>query len=161
MNPNQCEACKFQNKQCGQDCIFAPLFPSEYPFKFEVVNKIFGLEVLNFFLKDLSPKERILTARTFYSEAKSCYVDSLFGDSPNDRTGLLNALKNYANQKPKELLKTKKLLAHHSRPTVVLALAAVCRIERKPKIASSNESKECLENELLEPSVNGDETKAE
>ncbi|CAL9248334.1 unnamed protein product [Arabidopsis halleri] len=95
MNPNQCEVCKFQNKQCVNDCMFAPLFPSNDPHKFSVTNLIFGLETLTLFLKYLSPMDRKYIIRTLYFEAKSC-----FSDPPKDPSALLTALLNYANQTP-------------------------------------------------------------
>lgn len=158
MNTNQCEACKFQNKPCDKDCIFASLFPSDIPYKFEVVNTIFGLETLTFFLKDLPPRERKATAETFYFEANSCFVDPAKGG-----TDLVTALINHANQTPEELSETKKLLAHYSR-LPVLALPAMCK---KLEMVSSDDSQaEIFElPEKLEPSANGkasdDETKAE
>lgn len=119
MNPNQCEVCKFKNEQCVSSCMFAPLFDSHDPYKFDVINTIFGLETLTFFLKDLSHMERISTTRTFYFVANAC-----LSNPPNYRSDLLTALLNYANQTPEELSETKKLLASYTEPRVVLALPA-------------------------------------
>lgn len=160
MNRNQCEACKFQNKPCDKDCLFAPLFPSIDPNKFEVVNTIFGLETLTFFLKDLSPQQRKVTADTFYSEAASCIADPVNGCS-----NLATALKTHANQSPEELDETKKLLDSHNnyntRLTVCLALPAMS--QRQPwmdEVSESDESEEEIFEDYPEKDSD-DETKAE
>ncbi|BAB01481.1 unnamed protein product [Arabidopsis thaliana] len=145
MNANPCEVCRFQNKQCVNNCMFALLFPSSDLEKFDVVNRIFGLETLTFYLKDLSPMERIDTTRTLYYEAKPCFLNP-----PKNPSKFLEALLNYPYQKAEEVSKTKKLLASYSRPCVVLALPApkytqskskpsVLR-KRKRKTKSSDES---------------------
>ncbi|CAN8229103.1 unnamed protein product [Cochlearia groenlandica] len=142
----QCKACKFQNKECNEECIFAPLFPSTSdPRKFEVINTTYGLETLSFFLKDLSPQERIATVNTFYSEAGSCFDDDRVHDGPDQQV----------SDEPNKLIKEDKRETRQ----VVLALPAMSQrhlwVDPSHDDYDTEITEECP-NESLEASVNAE-----
>ncbi|CAL9037247.1 LOB domain-containing protein 12-like [Musa acuminata AAA Group] len=74
-----CASCKLLRRRCAKDCIFAPYFPPDDPYKFAIVHKVFGASNVSKMLKELSVHQRADAVRSLVYEASARMKDPIYG----------------------------------------------------------------------------------
>ncbi|CAK9314595.1 unnamed protein product [Citrullus colocynthis] len=74
-----CASCKLLRRRCAKDCIFAPYFPSDDPFKFAIVHKIFGASNVSKMLQEVPVEQRADAVNSMVYEASARMRDPVYG----------------------------------------------------------------------------------
>uniref|UniRef100_A0A7N0SZW4 LOB domain-containing protein n=1 Tax=Kalanchoe fedtschenkoi TaxID=63787 RepID=A0A7N0SZW4_KALFE len=74
-----CACCKFLKRKCPPECIFAPYFPPQDPYKFINVHKIFGSSNVSKLLNELPPHQRSDAVKSMAYEAAARVRDPVHG----------------------------------------------------------------------------------
>ncbi|KAI9090121.1 hypothetical protein K1719_028817 [Acacia pycnantha] len=101
-----CAACKMQRRKCTPECVFAPYFPAENPWKFACVRKVFGASNVAKILNDVSVVQRGDAVRSLAFEAEARVRDPVYGC-----VGTISSLQLRLNQLQSELIDARKELA--------------------------------------------------
>ncbi|KAA8543706.1 hypothetical protein F0562_021548 [Nyssa sinensis] len=74
-----CASCKLLRRRCAKDCIFAPYFPPDDPFKFANVHKVFGASNVSKMLQELPVQQRADAVSSLVYEANARVRDPVYG----------------------------------------------------------------------------------
>ncbi|XP_023533075.1 LOB domain-containing protein 12-like [Cucurbita pepo subsp. pepo] len=74
-----CASCKLLRRRCAKDCIFAPYFPPDDPYKFAIVHKIFGASNVSKMLQELPLDQRPDAVNSMVYEASARMRDPVYG----------------------------------------------------------------------------------
>ncbi|KAL8508428.1 hypothetical protein ACS0TY_018886 [Phlomoides rotata] len=74
-----CAACKLLRRRCSSDCIFAPYFPADEPYKFASVHKVFGASNVSKMLQELQEERREDAVSSMVYEANARVRDPIYG----------------------------------------------------------------------------------
>ncbi|OIW21783.1 hypothetical protein TanjilG_10806 [Lupinus angustifolius] len=74
-----CAACKLLRRRCAKDCVFAPYFPADEPYKFGSVHKVFGASNVNKMLQELPEYQRLDAVSSMVYEANARVKDPVYG----------------------------------------------------------------------------------
>ncbi|KAG6605396.1 LOB domain-containing protein 12, partial [Cucurbita argyrosperma subsp. argyrosperma] len=74
-----CASCKLLRRRCAKDCIFAPYFPPNDPYKFAIVHKIFGASNVSKMLQELPLDQRPDAVNSMVYEASARMRDPVYG----------------------------------------------------------------------------------
>ncbi|XP_022752923.1 LOB domain-containing protein 12-like [Durio zibethinus] len=88
-----CASCKLLRRRCTKDCIFAPYFPSDDPYKFAIVHKVFGASNVSKMLQELPVHQRADAVSSLAYEANARVRDPVYGC-----VGAISFLQNQVSQ---------------------------------------------------------------
>ncbi|KAH9292289.1 hypothetical protein KI387_037272 [Taxus chinensis] len=74
-----CASCKLLRRRCARDCIFAPYFPADDPYKFACVHKVFGASNVSKMLQELPVANREDAVGSLVYEANARIRNPVYG----------------------------------------------------------------------------------
>ncbi|PIN14586.1 hypothetical protein CDL12_12788 [Handroanthus impetiginosus] len=74
-----CASCKLLRRRCAKECIFAPYFPADDPYKFAIVHKVFGASNVSKMLQEIPVHQRADAVSSLVYEANARARDPVYG----------------------------------------------------------------------------------
>lgn len=110
-----CAACKTLRRKCTNNCPFAPYFPPEQAYKFDVVHKVYGASTVARILSEVSPSERVEAVTSLVYEAEARLKDPIYGC-----VGSVSILQHKLKQIQNQLDTAKQELASYIGPSAMM-----------------------------------------
>ncbi|XP_059659826.1 LOB domain-containing protein 12-like [Cornus florida] len=131
-----CASCKLLRRRCTRDCIFAPYFPSDDPYKFAIVHKVFGASNISKMLQELPVHQRGDAVSSLAYEANARARDPVYGC-----VGAISYLQNQVSQLQMQLAvaQTELLcMQMQQEPTVPVQMELAADDEKSLVLSSHN-----------------------
>ncbi|XP_061365357.1 LOB domain-containing protein 4-like [Gastrolobium bilobum] len=128
---SQCAACMYQRRECTQECIFAPYFPSDNPQRFAKVDQVFGANNVANLLSEVNAAQRENAVESMVYEAELRLRDPVYGC-----LRVVSVLQQRLKQLQTQLLYARNVLVSYTGEQAIIPPSSLTNFHQLPPTTS-------------------------